>query len=38
MMGAPAGLHGDDAAWLLGKKAEDFLARQLLSKGYASVR
>jgi hypothetical protein len=38
VMCAPAGLHGDDAAWLLGKKAEDFLARQLLSKGYASVR
>jgi hypothetical protein len=38
VMGAPAGLHGDDAAWLLGKKAEDFLARELLSKGYASIR
>src|SRR4029077_15604794 len=27
--------HGRDwpAAWLLGKKAEDFLARELLSKG-----
>jgi hypothetical protein len=31
-MGASAGLHGDDAAWLLGKKAEDFLTRKLLSK------
>ena len=35
VMCAPAGLHGDDAARLLGKKAEDFLTRELLSKGYA---
>jgi hypothetical protein len=38
VMGAPAGLHGDDAAWLLGKKAEDFLTRELPSKGNASIR
>jgi len=38
VMCAPAGLHGDDAAWLLGKKAEDFLTRKLLSKGYPSIR
>ena len=38
VVGAPAGLHGDDAARLLGKKAEDFLTRELLSKGYASIR
>ena len=38
VMGAPAGLHGDDVAWLLGKKAEDFLTRELLSKGDASIR
>ena len=38
VMGAPAGLHGDDAARPLGKKAEDFLTRELLSKGYASIR
>jgi hypothetical protein len=37
-MGAPAGLHRDDAAWLLGKKAEDFLTRELLSKRDASIR
>jgi hypothetical protein len=37
-MCAPAGLNGDEAAWLLGKKAEDFLTREILSKGYASVR
>ena len=38
VMGAPAGLHGDGAAWLLGKKAEDSLTREFLSKGYASIR
>jgi hypothetical protein len=38
VMGAPVGLHGDDAAWLLGEKAEDFLTRKLLSKRYASIR
>src|ERR1700722_18620965 len=38
VMGAPTGLHGDDAARLLGKNAEDFLTRELLSKGYASIR
>jgi hypothetical protein len=38
VIGAPAGLHGDDAAWLLGKKAEDFLTRELPSKGNASIR
>src|SRR6516165_1695725 len=38
VMGAPAGLHRDDTAWLLCKKAEDFLTRELLSKGYASIR
>jgi hypothetical protein len=35
---APAGLHSDDAARLLGKKFEDFLTRELLSKGHASIR
>jgi hypothetical protein len=38
VMGALAGLHGDDAAWLLSKKAEDSLTREFLSKGYASIR
>jgi hypothetical protein len=38
VMGAPAGLHGDRAARPIGKKAEDFLARKLLSKGNASIR
>jgi hypothetical protein len=38
VMGAPADLHGDDAAWLLGKKAEAFLTRKLLSNRYASIR
>ena len=38
VMCAPAGLRGDGAARLLGKKAEDFLTRKLLSKGYASIR
>jgi hypothetical protein len=37
VMGAPAGLHGDDAARLLGKKAGDSLTREFLSKGYASI-
>jgi hypothetical protein len=38
VVGAPARLHGDDAARPLGKKAEDFLPRELLSKGYPSIR
>src|ERR1700722_3918437 len=38
VMCAPAGLHDDDSVWPLGKKAEDFLTRELLSKGYASIR
>jgi hypothetical protein len=38
VVGAPAGLHGDDTARLPGKKAEDFLTRKLLSEGYASIR
>ena len=38
VMCAPAGLHGDDAAWPLGTKAEYLLTRELLSKGYASIR
>jgi len=38
VMCAPAGLHGDGAARLRGKKAEDFLTRKLLSKGYAPIR
>jgi hypothetical protein len=38
VMCAPAGLHGDDAAWPLGTKAEYLLTRDLLSKGYASIR
>jgi hypothetical protein len=38
VMCASTGLHGDGAAWLLGKKAKDFLTRKLLSKGYTSIR
>ena len=39
VMGAPAGLHGDDAAWLLGKKAEGTLSRvSFFPSFYASVR
>ena len=38
VMGAPAGLHSDDAAWMLGQKSEDFIARKLLAERHAAVR
>ena len=38
VVGARAGLHGDDAGRPLGKKAEDLLTCELLSKSYASIR
>ena len=37
VMRAPAGLHGDDAARLLGQEGENFLARKLLAERHAAV-
>ena len=37
VMGAPAGLHSDHAAWLLGQKSEDFIARKRLAERHAAV-
>jgi hypothetical protein len=37
MVRAPAGLHGDDAAWLLGKEGENFLSGKLLAESHAAV-
>src|SRR5580692_4714549 len=36
-MGAPAGLHSDDAAWVLGQKREDFIAREFLAERHPAV-
>ena len=32
VMGAPTGLHSDGAAWMLGQKSEDFIARKRLAE------
>lgn len=37
VMGAPAGLHRNDAAWVLSKKSEDFIARKCLAERHAAV-
>ena len=37
VMGAPAGLHSDDAAWALGQKSKDFIARKPLAERHAAV-
>jgi hypothetical protein len=37
VMGAPAGLHGDDAARALGQKSKDFIARKRLAERHAAV-
>ena len=37
VMGAPAGLHSDDAAWMLGKKSEDFIARKFRAERHAAI-
>src|ERR1700722_2474263 len=37
VMGAPAGLHSDDAAWVLGQKREDFIAREFLAERHPAV-
>ena len=37
VMGAPAGLHSDDAAWMPGKKSEDFIARKFLAERHAAI-
>ena len=37
VMGAPAGLHGHDAARALGQKSKDFIARKRLAERHAAV-
>src|SRR3984957_6726787 len=38
VMGAPAGLHSNDAARALGQKSEDSVARKRLAECHAAVR
>ena len=37
VMGAPAGLHSDNAAWALGQKSKDFIARKRLAERHDAV-
>src|SRR5271163_3018801 len=37
MMGAPAGLHSNDAARVLGQKREDLFARKFLTERHAPI-